>query len=134
MKVILDASAGIEIVLSRSKAHKLCKILSNSKKVISSDLYKIEIANVLWKYVKAGFLEPEKTNNLLSLAMELVDEFIDISKNNEEAMREAMRLNHSTYDLLYFTLARRYGATLITLDRKLNQICRESGISIMEYD
>ena len=36
---------------------------------------------------------------------------------------EAMRLDHPVYGLLYFVLARREGATLFTLDQKLQGLC-----------
>ena len=50
MIVVLDASAGIEIALTRSDAQKFEKIIEKASKVISSELYKAETANVLWKY------------------------------------------------------------------------------------
>ena len=132
MIIVLDSSVGIEIVLSREKSKKFISLIKQAKKVISSDLYKIEIANVLWKYAKAGLLQPHETNELLYLAQELVDEYKDISEYNEEAMREAIRLNHSAYDMLYFTLARRLGATLLTLDKQLSALCMESSVSIID--
>lgn len=68
---------------------------------------------------------------MLSLAQNLVDEFIDIAENNEEALHEAIRIDHSCYDLLYFTLARRQGATLMTLDKKLKTLAENAGIEVM---
>ena len=53
-----------------------------------------------------------------------VDEYVDIAENNEEAMNEAIRIGHSTYDLLYFTLARRYSGLLMTLDKELKEIIK----------
>ncbi len=130
MTIVLDASAGIEVVFNRSKAELFNHALITADKVISSDLYKIEVANVIWKYVSAGLVEKQKANKILSLAQNLVDEFIDIAENNEEAMNEAIRTGHSTYDLLYFTLARRHGASLMTLDVKLKNIAENAGIDV----
>ncbi len=132
MTVVLDASAGIEIILSRSSSQKLIRELSQSKKVVSSDLYKIETANALWKYIQAGLVKPEQSSELLNLAQDLVDEFVDISVNNEEALKEAVHQGHSAYDMLYFTLARRLGARLLTLDKKLNKIAKQAGIDILD--
>lgn len=131
MIIVIDASAGIEIALNRSKSLIFNQKILSAKKVISSDLYKIEVANVIWKYVKANLLEREKANRTLELAQNLVDEFIDISENNEEAMNESIRIGHSTYDLLYFTLARRYSSSLMTLDIKLRKIAEDAGIEII---
>ena len=99
--------------------------------MITSDLYKIESANVIWKYFKAGLLNKEQANSALELAQGLVDEYIDIAENNEEAMNESIRLNHSTYDMLYFTLARRSGGALMTMDQKLQSIAKKAGLDII---
>jgi len=37
-------------------------------------------------------------------------------------------MNYSAYDMLYLTLARSLGATLLTLDRGLNAIAKKEGI------
>jgi len=131
MIIVIDASAGIEIALDRSKSSLFNQKILSAKKVITSDLYKIEVANVIWKYVRANFLERQKANRTLALAQNLVDEFIDISENNEEAMNESIRIGDSTYDLLYFTLARRYSSSLMTLDAKLKKIAEDAGIDVI---
>jgi predicted nucleic acid-binding protein len=131
MIIVIDSSAGIEIVLERSKSSVFNQKILSARKVITSDLYKIEVANVIWKYVKANLLDKNKANKTLELAQGIVDEFINISENNEEAMNESIRTGHSTYDLLYFTLARRYGASLMTLDAKLKELAENSGIDVI---
>ena len=128
MIVVLDASAGIEIALSRIDAMKYETIITNASKVISSDLYKAEVANVLWKYHKSGLLNKNEVTQRLHYCTELVDEFIDIDEKNEEALNEGIRIDHSIYDLLYLSLARRNGAILLTQDKKLKNIAKENGI------
>lgn len=131
MIVVLDSSAAIEIILKRARSKTFKKSLDSAEKVITSDLYKIEIANVLWKYCRTGNIEKELTNKLLLLAEGLIDEFVDISENNTESLNEAIRLNHSAYDMLYFTLARRTGAVLMTLDKKLLALAKREGIAVI---
>ena len=45
-----------------------------------------------------------------------------------EKSNEAVRLNHSAYDMLHLVLARRTGSTLFTLDKKLQEACIETGV------
>jgi predicted nucleic acid-binding protein len=130
MIIVLDASAGIEIVLGRESSNRFKTQVQTANKVITTDLYKAETANVIWKYVKADLLKKENAIRSLELCLNLIDDFIDISENNEEAINESIRLNHPVYDLLYFTLARRNGAILLTLDKKLNKLSEENGIII----
>jgi len=131
MTLVLDASAGMEIVLGQSRAEDFTREVEISDIVISSELYKAEVSNVIWKYVKAGLLERNQATKTLLLAENLVDHFVPISENNEESLSEAIRTGHSTYDFLYFTLARRNGAKLLTMDTKLKQLCTDSGIETM---
>jgi predicted nucleic acid-binding protein len=131
MITVLDASAGITIVLEQEGAEVFLDEIGKSETVISSDLYKIEVANVLWKYVRAGELEKETSGQALRMALDLVDEYVDISENNEEALNESIRLGHSTYDMIYYTLARRNGGKILTKDKKLREICVKTGIDVI---
>ena len=131
MIYILDASAGIEIALDKESAAKFHAKLENATTVISSDLYKVETANVIWKYFKANLLNKEEALRILRFCDELIDEYVDIASNNEEALVESMRLNHPAYDLLYLTLARRRGGILLTLDKKLIKLAIENGVDVI---
>ena len=134
MIVVLDASAGIEIALDRVRARMFNSYITRSTKVITSSLYKAETANVIWKYVKATLLQKQDSMRIYNYCSTIVDEFIDIEENAEEAINESIRLNHSTYDLLYYTLARRNGAVLLTLDKGLNELAKQNGIDIARND
>jgi predicted nucleic acid-binding protein len=132
MITVLDASAAIEILLSRSQSAELKKYLLESGEVVSPELFKAEIANVLWKYVRAGLLAQDQANVLLGLGLELIDDYIDMKDNITESMNEAVRLDHPVYDMLYLTLARRRGARLLTLDKKLKGIAQSAGVMVNE--
>jgi predicted nucleic acid-binding protein len=130
MIIVLDASAGIEIALSRASAELYERKIEKASKVITSELYKAETANVLWKYINAGLLSKEEVQKRLKYCDDLIDEYVDISENNEEALNEGIRIKHSVYDLLYLVIARRNGAILLTQDKKLKKIAKESGVEI----
>lgn len=132
MIVILDTSAAAELLLKRGYSDQIKKILSNCNKVITSDLYKAEITNVFWKYVKAGFLSKTEAVTYINLSQALVDEYYDISSFSIECLNEAIRLDHSTYDMLYFILAKRSGGSLLTLDKKLSHLAEKEGIEVPE--
>jgi len=131
MIVVLDASAGIEIALDRPRSEEFTQIVGSADKVVSSELYKAEVANVIWKYVRAGLMPNEMASQKLEQAQDIVDEFIDISENNDEALSESIRIGHPVYDILYLTLARRNGAKLLTVDKKLKAVCEKSGVSVV---
>ncbi len=129
MTITLDASAGLEIVLKKEKALHFRDLLNNAKKVYSSDLYKVETANAIWKYVRGGWISKEIAIDLLNLALDLVDEYQDISEYNVEALQEAITLNHSVYEMLYLSLARRTASILLSTDKRLIELAKQRGLS-----
>jgi len=132
MIIVLDASSGIEISLNRNNAQYLDSYISEATKIITSDLYKAEVANVIWKYVNAKLLDKEYAIRTLQLCEGIIDEYIEMDSNNEEALNEGIRLDHSVYDLLYLTIARRFGGKLATMDKKLKKLAIENGIDVID--
>lgn len=131
MTSVLDASAGIEVVLNRSRAVEIVKVLEISNKVLSSELYKAEVTNVLWQYLKAGQLNKDKAVSALVLALSLVDEYADLAEYSSEVLLESLRLNHSSYDMFYLVLTRRSCSILLSLDKKLNAAANREGLDIL---
>jgi predicted nucleic acid-binding protein len=128
MKLILDVSAAAEVILNRPQAGIIAQQIEQAEVVLSSDLYQIELANVLWKYVRADLLSKELAMKSLQYGIQLVDEFIPMIDYLEEALSESIRLQHSSYDMLYFCLARRTGGKLSTLDAKLTELVQNEGL------
>ena len=119
MICVLDASAAVEIALKKSGAIDLINRMMAADKVIAPALFFAEVGNVFRKYVQGGYLDKRQGFELYQTAIRMVDEFADIQTINEEAVHEAMRMNHSVCDLLYLVRARRNGAKLITCDQRL---------------
>ena len=128
MTVVLDASAAIELIRKADKADLIETYLLHSNLIVSSDLYKAECANALWKMAKAGMIKQDELSTLLEQCYKLVYSFVNIGENSTESLFEAVRLGHPVYDMLYFTLARRTGAILLTMNQRLTKLCKENGI------
>jgi predicted nucleic acid-binding protein len=126
--VVLDASAGIEVVLNRSRSNEIASVLESSKRVYAPGLYKAEVTNVLWKYLRSGQITKEDAKAALQISLGLIDEYIDIQDFTDEVLSESVRLNHSAYDIFYLVLARRTDFTLITLDRKFRSLASGEGL------
>ena len=130
--IVLDCSAAVHIVRKTTEGNALRSLMLKDEKIISSELLPIETASAFGKYVKAGILDKEKALSFVQNAIALVDEYTSIHENYIEAFHESLRLNHSVYDMLYFTLARRNSATLVTLDAKLRELCEEQGVDCIQ--
>jgi predicted nucleic acid-binding protein len=126
--IVLDCSAAVNIVRRTEEGMALVSFVDSNEDVVSSGLLLIELASAFGKYTKAGLIDTALAVEYIQGASSLVDKYIPIGTNYMEAFYESVRLNHSVYDMLYFTLARRNNATLITLDQKLMRLCLKQGI------
>jgi predicted nucleic acid-binding protein len=128
MTIVLDTSAGADLILQGKHSKKIRALLYDCDKVISSELYKAETTNVFWKYVRADLISKSDAVTCITLSQNLIDEYYDISGFSIECLNEALRLDHSTYDMLYLTLAKRSGGILLTVDKKLSKLASKEGI------
>ena len=128
MIIVLDTSAGVDLILHGKHSKEIKALLENCNKVITSELYKAETTNVFWKYIKADLITKSDAVTCLNLSHNLIDEFYDISDFSIECLNESLRLDHSTYDMLFLTLAKRSGGILLTVDKKLSKLAAKEGI------
>jgi len=131
MIAVLDSNAALEVVLKREHASLFSEALASADKTVTSELYRIEVVNALWKYYRAKYINAAEAKRLLILSEGLVDEFVPIADYTIEALSESLRLDHPAYDMLYLTLARRFGAVLLTLDNRLRGLAKGEGIPVI---
>ena len=129
--IVLDSSAAVAIVLETSDGQAMAALMLSGEEIISSQLFMVEISSAFSKYVKSGMFTKKQALELQQQAIMLIDRFIDISENCVEAMSEGLRLEHSVYDIIYLTLARRHAATLFTLDRALLRLSEKEGVDCL---
>ena len=127
-RAILDASAAVHLVLNQACAPQLAAKLEEVVVVTAPDLFCSEVANALWKYVKAGELSPDLAVPRLEEGLALVDSLIPERLLAPEALVAAIRHQHSAYDMMYAVLARRSGAMVITMDRPFSLRLRDMEI------
>lgn len=127
--MVLDASAAVEVVRKTPDGMALRYFMDVNEAIASCELFRAETASVFRKLARVNALSLEVAESTYNESIALVDEFYPIESLQAEAFRESIRLDHSTYDLFYFVLARRLGATLLTLDRKLMHLCEKHGVS-----
>jgi predicted nucleic acid-binding protein len=80
-------------------ADKLLEPISAATVVASPSLYAGEVANALWKYVRAGNLEVETALERYEEAIHLIDDFTPDRELATEALTEAVRYAHPDYEL-----------------------------------
>lgn len=98
------------------------------EKIAAPELYLSEVIHVMQKLVRGNRISDKEAGEYARKAVALVDEFVPMSGLYQEALSESIRLNHSSYDLFYFVLARRNAATLFTMDRRLIDLAMRNGL------
>lgn len=132
--IVLDASAAVDMARKTPEGLALGQLLLKGEEIVTHGLFPSEVSNAFWKYKHVGLLSEDEVHSFVKEATSLVDEVCDTDNLLREALSEAMRLDHPVYDMLYFVLARRNAATLFTLDRRLQKLCRDNGVNCVELD
>jgi predicted nucleic acid-binding protein len=131
MRVVLDASAAVCLVMRLPEAVVLAGRLQPASQVLAPALFHAEVANALWKYVRAGAIGRDLALERLTEAGELLDDSIPDAELTTEALAAADQYDHPVYDLLYAVIARRYGCTVLTRDKRLGGLLRLMDIPVL---
>lgn len=128
--MVLDCSAAVHIARRTELGESFSWLMGLDPECsIAPELFLAEVGNAFWKYAKAGACGAIEMRSYIRKAAALVDELVPMDELFVEASSEALRLDHSVYDMLYFVLARRNGATLVTADKGLNSLCEREGVA-----
>jgi predicted nucleic acid-binding protein len=128
MKVILDVSGVMQIVLQKPKKDKFEAALKDADQILAPDLYVSELSNTLWKYSTKGIYTPEECVQFIKDGLDYIDQYVDSNDVWKEAFSEAVKNKHPVYDMFYAVIARRNNGTLVTNDEDLAKICKKLGV------
>ena len=131
MRLVLDASAALEIVLQRSRAGDFMRAIQGADAVMSPELLIPEVVNAIWKYHQFDSLDLNTCNQALELAIGLTDDLVSCKDLWREAFLLARKNRRPAYDMFYIALARREGAALLTMDRALRKEAERHGVEVV---
>lgn len=130
-KLVLDASAAIAAVTNREETSSdLLNTIDAATAIVVPEIFTAEVTNGMWKYIRAGIMSPDEAARSLRSALRFVSKYVRAVDMAEEVLRECAERRHPAYDLYYAVLARREGAAVLSLDRRLKQLCRDMNISL----
>lgn len=132
--IVLDCSAAINVIEDTPEGTALRMLMEKGERAIAPAVFRAEVTHAYEKRVRGGLATIDEAMGKAESAIALVDEFVGDGELWREALSESLRLGHSSYDMLYFVLARRRGATLLTLDCKLQQLCADNGVNCLWLD
>ncbi len=130
MRVVLDASAAIEVALGRKQAARLAGILEEADVVLAPELFVPEVVNTIWKYHQFEHLSLSVCDRALEAALGLVDALVSSKELYGEAFLLARTARRSAYDMFYLALARREDAVFLTTDAALRKEAQRQGVRV----
>jgi predicted nucleic acid-binding protein len=128
MRLILDASAAIEVALNRAKAREFAALLGDAAEVLAPELLVPEVVNTVWKYHQFEKLSLLACDRTIELALSLVDALVSCKELYREAFLLARTTQRPAYDGFYLALAQREDAALLTVDGALKREALRQGI------
>lgn len=131
MRIVLDASASIEVVLNRPQGSRFGALLEQAEQVLAPDLLISEVTNTIWKYHRYEHLNLDACEQALEFAIGLVDVFVPSQSLYREAFLLARAARQPAYDMFYMALAQREDTGFLTLDVKLKKEAERQGIRVL---
>ena len=118
----------MSIVMEKPDSAALRERLENEEEVIAPDLFLYELSSAVRKHYKIGQVDFDTATNMYHEGAELVENLVEAKELGTSTLVRSLILDHSPYDVAYLVLAKRTGAALMTLDRKLAALCAKEGV------
>ena len=123
LRCVLDTNICIKQFIADPLTPKVNQLFDRlqhpSAEFFVPDLFYIECANVLWKYVRANLYTAEHIEADLNDLMALPFQVTSTRDLMVEAVKIALGYGITAYDGSYVALSQRAGAPLLTLDERL---------------
>jgi predicted nucleic acid-binding protein len=130
VKIVLDASAALEVALNRNRAAELSSHLDQADEVLAPELFVPEVVNAVWKLHHFGDLNLGACDAVLELLLDFVDTLVSCKVLYREAFLLSRTTRRAAYDMFYLALAKREDAALLTLDKALRKQALGQGIRL----
>ena len=126
MNYVVDSNVVAKFLVPEAESDKAEAFLGRWTQalldVLAPEILPAEVASMLWKRVRRGWIPADKATSLYEKFARLRIPLVPIEDLAEPALRLALRYGHSVYHGLYVALAEKSGWTLITADEKLRNV------------
>lgn len=132
MKLVLDANAALEIALAGAAQKNFETRLKQADEILVPELFLAEVANALWQAHKINGRDWDDCQRALDIATSLPNTVVAQQPLLFDVFHLSKQLNtRAAYDMFYLALARREGASLLTLDGPLKKEAKRAGVRLV---
>jgi predicted nucleic acid-binding protein len=129
LRLVIDASAGIKLFLREPLSEQAVALFAHLASdppahFYVPDLFFVECANILWKYVRRFGYPPEDGAEAMRALQRLRLSSVSTAELIGDAFRLSLEHGLTAYDACYLALAQRLRLPLITADERLAQALR----------
>lgn len=126
MKVVLDASAAVELLLGSESGRRVAETLVQAQAIHCPELLYSEVLSALRGLLRAGKVLPEHARRAIEHLGDLDIE--PVSTRTLAPLVWELSEAHSTYDAHYVALGRSLDAIIVTADAKLARALPEVAV------
>ena len=124
MNLVVDASVAVKWLFEEPDSDRAEALLaragaSDSLKLVAPAILAAEIASALWKRMRRGDMDRQKTLETRERFEEICPFLLPIEDLAQRALELAIDTRHPVYDCFYVALAEELPAELITADERL---------------
>lgn len=129
---VVDASVAVKWMVRQELTERAYAALARFQ-LIAPSLIIAEMANALWKYARAGLVDPRSFPDMLDGVETRYFKTVPVDERlTGAALLLAVELDHPAYDCYYLALARRESAPVITDDRRLLRRAGAAGFEMID--
>lgn len=126
MIAVVDANVAVKWFVRQPDSPQAQAVVAAGDALLAPDLIIPEVANALWRHLKAGEIEFDRAVVAMDDLPRLLSDIVSTTTLSKAALHMAAALNHAVYDCLYAALAVERNATFITADRRFAEKLRTS--------
>lgn len=135
LELVIDASVGIKLYVEEELSHEAEQLFLELTKTPAArffvpDLFFLECANILWKYVRRFNHDPGQARQDIVSLRSLPLRTLAVADLSELSLDLAIQKDVSVYDASYAVLAGSLHIPMMTADRKLIGKLEGSGVEM----
>ena len=138
LRCVIDTSVCIKYFIADPLTAKVNQLFSHfanpQTEIFVPDLFYIECANVLWKYVRARMYTAGEVQTDLATLKSFPLRVVSTADLMADAVSIALNFGISAYDASYVALSQQIGAILLTLDAKLVRALSNSSYNVLSFN
>lgn len=130
--LVVDGSAAMDMAARTEKGMALREIMLEGDEAASPTSLRLDLANRFARFMKMKAVSRKVTLECLEATLTLIDQLVPYEELLPEAFRYIADRELTVDDALYYALARRLDATLLTSNAELAALCRETDVDCID--